>query len=416
MTALSRAATGRGLKAASGRRTPNQGPESSRIKSVTWGCALRFRGPIPRLRRIALVSMLLRRMDHSEDIRKDNRPGDDPSANGSIPPRAHYMAPRAQWVPPPSIRRHTIRLAVATGIGVVLMLVLLWLAIQYAQRDWTQKNTRARARGARPAAAKTTNGKQKSARPAGWTYTLPPAVTQRQLRRMASSRSGIQWWPILASGISSQRPDLAVQALHMALAATGDHAEFRNDLGVIYLKQKRPQKAFHQFQVADQIQPGFLPSRFNLALWAIGERNPTRALQWLGQYLARHSEDVGALRLQSTLLSQMNRPEEALRLLENFLKTQPPEQPLFLEAAMLAARLDQHGNALRYLETALNGNPIQNVIRAYQSPTFRDIRLSGKGDTLAARMAAKARTAFGAPVPVEEIGPLWTPWNLNQAP
>jgi len=112
----------------------------------------------------------------------------------------------------------------------------------------------------------------------------------------------------------------------------------------------------------------------------------------------------------------MNRPEEALRLLENFLKTQPPEQPLFLEAAMLAARLDQHGNALRYLETALNGNPIQNVIRAYQSPTFRDIRLSGKGDTLAARMAAKARTAFGAPVPVEEIGPLWTPWNLNQAP
>ncbi len=66
---------------------------------------------------------------------------------------------------------------------------------------------------------------------------------------------------------------------------------------------------------------------------------------------------------------------------------------------MLAARLGQNGNALRYLDTAMNGNPIQTVVRAYQSPAFREIRLSGEGDELAARMADKARVAFGTPIP-----------------
>ena len=115
---------------------------------------------------------------------------------------------------------------------------------------------------------------------------------------------------------------------------------------------------------------------------------------------------MAALRLQSTLLSQLGRPLEALLLLEKFLKGQPPQQPLFLEAAVLAARLGQNGNAIRYLETALNGNPIQAVVRTYQSTVFREIRLSGEGDKLSTRMADKARAAFGTPVPDTEIQPL----------
>jgi hypothetical protein len=109
--------------------------------------------------------------------------------------------------------------------------------------------------------------------------------------------------------------------------------------------------------------------------------------------------------LQSTLLSQLGAQRTALNMIEKFLRDQPPEQPLFLEAAMLAARLGQPDTALRYLETAMNGNPIQTVIRAYQSPAFRDIRLSGNGDILAGRMAEKARTAFSTPIPPAEIQP-----------
>ena len=72
----------------------------------------------------------------------------------------------------------------------------------------------------------------------------------------------------------------------------------------------------------------------------------------------------------------------------------------------MAARRGQTGKALRYLETALNGNPIQSVVRTYQSAGFREIRLSGEGDRLAARMAERARMAFSSPIPAEDIQPL----------
>jgi len=190
------------------------------------------------------------------------------------------------------------------------------------------------------------------------------------------------------------------------MAGSGEDAEMKNDLGAVYLQQKRIKEAVAQFNAAEQIQPGFAPTRFNLALCAISERNPERAIQLLGQYLGQRPTDTTALRLQSTLLSQFGRPQDALHMLEKFLKEQPANEPLFLEAAMLAARLGQNGNAIRYLETAMNGNSIQTVVRAYQSPTFREIRLSGDGEKLSARMADKARATFSTPVPDEDIQPL----------
>ena len=65
-----------------------------------------------------------------------------------------------------------------------------------------------------------------------------------------------------------------------------------------------------------------------------------------------------------------------------------------------------HQKALLYLETALSGNPIQSVVRTYQSSAFREIRLSGEGDALAARIAAKARMTYGTPIPDEDIQPI----------
>lgn len=331
------------------------------------------------------------------------------SAGGAIPPRSNVKSLRKAMIPPqPSLKHHTVRLVVATAIGIALMLLLLWLAVQYAQRDWQQKNIRARTAGA-PKQAPKPAAEQAAESAVGWKYELSPDATPRQLRRLSASRGITNWWPILARGLADKAPQLGVAALRMGLAVEGDNAEIRNDLGAIYLRQKRMKDATAQFSIAEQIEPGFAPGRFNLALCAIVERNPAQASRWLGQYLARRPQDVAALRLQSTLLSQLGQPDDALRMLEKFLKTQPPDQPLYLEAALLAARLGQRGNALRYLETALNGNAIQTVIRAYQSPTFREIRLSGEGDPLAARMAAKARTAFGEPVPVQELEPLRAP-------
>lgn len=344
----------------------------------------------------------LRETPTDDASRKDAPPGN------VVPPRQSYKPLRRDTVPPqPSLKNHTVRLVIATAIGGGVMLVLLWLAVQYAQRDWNQKNKRAWAAHAAKPAPKKAGGAATMKEPHGWKYEPGPAATQRQLRRLAADPFVSNWWPLLARGLSA-KPDsaLLVSCLRMAMAVGGENAGIRNDLGALYLQEKRMKEAVAQFRAAEQIQPGFAPARFNLALCAIAERNPAQAVRLLGQYLGQRPDDFTAVRLQSTLLSQSGRPRDALDLLEKFLKQQPPEQPLFLEAAVLAARLGQPGKALRYLETALNGNSIQTVIRVYQSPAFREIRLSGEGDKLAARMANKARAAFGTPVPVEEIPPL----------
>ena len=332
-----------------------------------------------------------------------------PPAAGAepIPPREHFRPRRSALIPPqPSVRTHVIRLVIATALSFALMSVLLLLAVQYLKRDWTRKQQRAWAAGAQRHAA--VPAAESSAAVAGQAYVPPPAAVDRYLAQLAkdpvSRKNG---WLILSRGLSDKTDaELVVSALRMALAVGGENADVRNDFGAAYLQQRRMRQAADQFAAAQQIRPGFAPALYNLALCAISDRQPEQAVRLLGQYLGRRPDDVGALRLQATLLAQPGQSDEALLLLERFLKTQPPTQPLFLEAAQLAARRGQTGKALRYLETALNGNPIQAVVRTYQSAVFREIRLSGEGDRLAARMAERARMAFSSPIPAEDIQPL----------
>lgn len=324
------------------------------------------------------------------------------AAGGSIPPRDHYRPRRNPSSPPqPSLRTHTIRLAVATAIGLAVMFILLMLAVKYAEHDWSRKNQRARTHLSQLQAASKTDT---AAAAVGWKYELPPGAAQRHLDRLDADPLFRNGWLILARGLSETR--LVISSLRMAMAIGGENAEIKNDLGAAYLRQKRMKNAVEQFVAATQIRPGFAPALYNLALCAISDRNPAAAIQWLGHYLGQRPADTTALRLQATLLTQMGRPDDALHMLEKFLKTQSPSQPLFLEASQLAARLGQTGKALRYLETALEGNPIQSVVRTYQSGVFREIRLSGEGDRLAALMAGKARLAFSSPIPEADIQPL----------
>ena len=343
----------------------------------------------------------LEKSDAEGPVRRNAPSGND------IPARSRYRPPRrAVTTPQPTIKGHTIRLAVASAIGIALMFALLMLAVQYAQRDWNRKNQRARTSHA-PETDAAKEAVAPPQEPQGWTYELRPSATPRQLRRLTSDRFNSNWWRILARGLADKpHPEIRMSCLRMAMAVGGEDAEILNDLGVLHLQQKRMKDAAAQFQTVDQIRPGFAPARFNLALCAIADRNPALAIQLLGQYLGQRPADTTALRLQATLFSQTGRPLDALRMLEKFLRTQPPDQPLFLEAAVLAVRLGQNGNAVRYLETAMNGNPIQTVVRTYQSPAFREIRLSGEGDGLAARLASRARAAFSTPVPAEDVQPL----------
>ena len=59
-----------------------------------------------------------------------------------------------------------------------------------------------------------------------------------------------------------------------------------------------------------------------------------------------------------------------------------------------------------YKRQSMNGNPIQSVIRVFQSPPFRDIRLSAEGSALSSRLASRARIQYGTPMTMEDIPPL----------
>lgn len=338
----------------------------------------------------------------------ENAPRKPDPPGGPIPARARYRPKRNPAIPPaPTIKSHTTRLMAGTVIGGILMLALLLLAVKYAQRDWNKKNQVAWAASQARKHTKTTTSAADEPAVPGWAFDLPAAAARRHLLQLSSDRLISNHWLILSRGLSDlAEPESLIAGLRMAMAIGGEDAGMKNDLGVVYLQQQWLQDAEIQFRSAEQIRPGFPPARFNLALCAIAKRNPIRATQLLAQYLGQRPNDTVALRLQATLLSQLGRPEEALNMLEKFLRDQPRTQPLFLEAATLAARLGQRGNAIRYLETAMNGISIQNVVRAYQSPAFRDIRLSGEGDALAARIAGKARAAFSTPIASEEIRPL----------
>ncbi len=347
------------------------------------------------------------RVEHSKESRSSQLR--EASTHNDIPARSHYRPPkRVITAPQPSIKRHAIRLLIATAIAVLLMLSLLMLAVQYEKRDWNQKIQRTWAASvAKPSPVVEEPQPEVIETPKGWTFELPPTATPRLIRRLNADRFVSNWWLILARSIADQPyPEIQVTCLRMAMAISGENAEIKNDLGAFYLQQRRIWEASSQFWGANQLQPGFAPSRFNLALTAIADRNPNQAIQWLGNYLGQRPTDTTAIRLQATLLTQLSRPADALNMLEKFLKNQPSDNPLFLEAAVLAARLDQKRNALRYLEISMNGNPLPNVIRTYQSVAFREIRLSGEGEALAKHLANKARVAYSAPVPTEDITPL----------
>lgn len=361
----------------------------------------------PHLRRHVIARIVLSVMPTAMDSQQHDNDRLPPAEGNAIPRRQHRSAVRTGSIPPPtSPRQHTIRLAVATAIGLLLMLVLLLLAVKYAQRDWRQKQHLARASGISHGSDRLADAETRAAIP-GWPYEWSPNATRRMLRHLTSDPRIDNWWLIQGRGHPDhEQAHLVVGLLRMAMATGGESADMKNDFGAAYLQQRRLRAAMTQFQAALQIEPGYAPALFNLALCSITQRDPAKGSRYLAHYLARRPTDTAAYRLQSSLLTQLGRPQEALDMLERFLRNQPPTQPLFLEASLLAARRGHHGTALRYLETAMAGNPIQTVVRAYQSSSFRAIRLSGTGDALAARMASQARVAFGTPLPVEELAPL----------
>lgn len=330
-------------------------------------------------------------------------PGGDsrsPSKAGPVPHRTHSRhaaeAPGAPGSLPDPLTR-LVRMLLAIGTSVLLMLVVLFGAIRCLQRDWADKNQRARAHGhsVAPRADDAVPPASDAAHiPFSGRAYLPPATARsRFLSSLAGRVPASHLWLL-----QGQSPDLDADARRRAmlldLAENGDGVQFRNLNAALLLKRGDAIQAVRQLRLADWILPGHPPTLFNRALCAMMSGLPEQALVWIVRYRARFPDDEQAMRLHFNLLLQADRPEEAMDELARFLAVQPPGQPLFLEAAVQAARMGRAKEAIAYLETARHGQPAMAIGRIYQSPAFREIRLTPEGTAFAGRLARQARASL----------------------
>lgn len=331
------------------------------------------------------------------------------SAGGPIPHRTHSRrvadAPGAPGTQPsPPVR--LARMAVAIGCSVLLMLVVLFGAIRCLQRDWADKNERARSHGhataGRSAAAFSAAGGGATAS-SGRPYAVPAEVRSRFLSSLAGNGPMSHFWLL-----QGQSPGLDAQARRRAmlldLAENGDGVQFRNLHAALLLRRGDVLQAGRQLRIADRMATGYPPTVFNRALCAMMGGLPEQALSWIVRYRARYPLDEQALRFHFNLLLQADRPEEAMAEMERFLSRQPPEQPLFLEAAVQAARMGRVRDAIAHLETARHGQPPAAIARIYQSPAFREIRLTPEGTAFAGRLARQARSILATSLAVSPSG------------
>lgn len=302
-------------------------------------------------------------------------------------------APGSQ--PDPLVR--LVHMVVAIVVSVLLMLLALFGAIRYLQRDWADKNQRARSHGHAasvqspdiPASAADAPDAPAAGRP----YALPAGTRSRFISSLAGNAPMPHLWLL-----QGQSPGLDAEARRRAmlldLAENGDGIRFRNLYAALLLKHGNALQAVGQLRLADRISPGYPPTLFNRALCAMMSGLPEQALSWIVRYRARFPRDEQAMRFHFNLLLQADSPETAMDELSRFLASQPPDQPLFLEAAVQAARMGRVREAVAHLETARRGQSATTIGRIYQSPAFREIRLSPEGTAFAGRLARQARASL----------------------
>lgn len=305
--------------------------------------------------------------------------------------------------PDPAVR--IARMAASIGIGALVMLLVLVGAIKYLQRDWADKNQRARSLGRQQGAAGVVleaSGTGNQPGHAGQAWRVPRSARDRFLASLSGTELFGHHWLMQGFGAKTT-PDERHRAMLLDLAENGDSAQSRNLRAALLLKQGDVLQAVGQLRTAERILPGYAPTFFNRALCAMMIDLPEQALVWLVRYRARYPDEPQAARLHFNLLVQLDRADEAMAMLDGFLSTQPPTQPLLLEAALQAARMERVGDAIRYLETAQKGQPPGVIARIYQSPAFREIRLSPEGTAFAGRLARKARASLGMSPSIQPV-------------
>lgn len=313
-------------------------------------------------------------------------------SGGAVPHRVHaHRSTEAPGGPgsQPSPEMRLVRTILMVIASLLLMLVVLVGAMKFLQRDWADKNQRARSqrRGVPAVGGVVAAGAGEAAK--GAPYVVPEAAGVRFLDSLAGGEPFPHLWLLAGADPEEER-----RGMLLDLAANGDGVAFRNLHAALLLKRGRVLEAVGELRTAERMEAGYLPTVFNRALCAMMTGLPDQAQTWIARYRARYPQDEHAMRFQFNLLLQTDRSDLAMELLDRFLAGQPASHPLRLDAALQAARMNRVEDAIRHLEAARKGQPPTVIARIYQSPAFREIRLAPEGTAFAERLARQARASL----------------------
>jgi tetratricopeptide (TPR) repeat protein len=185
--------------------------------------------------------------------------------------------------------------------------------------------------------------------------------------------------------------ELAIRHLAAALESDENIEEILNDLGIAYLYSGRAAEALNNFEGALQANPEATAPLFNAGLAHRRLGQITEARGRLLAYQALAGDDARSIRELAMLdVIESNRGGALTRLEQAMRKDKTWYTPV-LDAALIHAELGDAGNALAYLERALELAPAWAVHQVYTQPPFRDIRLGPESKAFEARLAVRAR-------------------------
>jgi tetratricopeptide (TPR) repeat protein len=180
-------------------------------------------------------------------------------------------------------------------------------------------------------------------------------------------------------------------ALERAVESDPANPELLNDLGVALLYQNRIDRAVEIFETVNDLNPGYTPALFNLALCALTKDDSENAKQYLDRFLRAKPTDARALKERAYLHAMDGALNESLTLLRRALSSAPDWAPLYFDAAAAAALLGRVDDAVRYLDKAEGLTSPHAVYQVYQQPAFREVRLTEPGKIFESNLADRAR-------------------------
>lgn len=314
------------------------------------------------------------------------------SETSRAPEERHHRSVRKKHPELPGaerVRPSAWRVVAVVGAAAVAMLVGLKTAVRYAEKDWAAKNAAAHETG-RAARAAAGGEAAASEAAAGWKYEAEGRGAGG-LRWAGRPGKGRASWAA-AAGTAAKNGDAraARMAIRLATACGGDWAAAVNLEGTLALDAGQTGEARRLFRAAAGANRA---AAHNLAVcdWLAGRRN--EAIAGMAAFAMRRDADEGATRTLERWLWQGGRRTEAVELLR---RRAADGSPLLLDLATYEAVRGEKRAAVATLGRALDGVPLTQVIRAYQSPAFREAALTEEGRALLGELANRARQTLGA--------------------